>query len=362
MLCKFATIRSMVDHIAIAYPQLAQYLPKIELANLPTPVVERQLQAGSRAHNVTVKCDDLSSDLYGGNKIRKLEYLLQRATAKNAQRIATFGTVASNHAIATAVHAKSLGFECTCLLSNQTCTPSVPRALNLHMQNGTEVIRYGGARSSRIRILREHLWNRGVFLIPPGGSNWLGAVGFVNAGLELAAQVARGEVPMPDRLYVANGTMATAVGIALGLALAAFPTEVQAIRVTENFVSNPAAMRRMLVKTATVLNSLDDSVPVDLADRARYCFRDEYLGDGYAKTNATTDHAIDVARDELGLTLDATYTGKAMAALLDDMQKPECAGQSLMFWNTYNSQPLPVGSERPDDVSRLPPEFLRYYD
>lgn len=362
MLRKFATIPDMVDYLAMAYPQLAARLPRIELANLPTPVVERRVKSGGESRRIAIKCDDQSSDLYGGNKIRKLEFLLHRARAKNARRVATFGTVASNHAVATTLHANALGFQCTCLLSNQTRTRNAPRALNLHLQNGTEIVRYGGARRSRIRILREHLWNRDVFLIPPGGSNWLGAVGFITAGLELAAQVSQGECEVPDRLYVANGTMATAVGLALGLALAELPTEVQAICVTESFVANPVAMRRLMTKTASMISALDDSIPRDLAARASCCFRSEFLGDGYAKTNAATEHAISIARDDLGLSLEATYTGKAMSALLADLQMPEYATQSMMFWNTYNSKPLPASAERPDDVSKLPLEFLRYFD
>jgi 1-aminocyclopropane-1-carboxylate deaminase/D-cysteine desulfhydrase-like pyridoxal-dependent ACC family enzyme len=352
----------MTDYLAMAYPRLAKRLEKLQLAKLPTPVVNASVMTRIGRRDVAIKRDDLTGDLYGGNKVRKLEYLLHRATTKSAKRVATFGTVASNHAVATSLYANSLGLECTCLLSNQVRSSSAPRALNVHIQCGTEIIRYGGSRSTRIRILREHLWNRGVFLIPPGGSNWLGAIGFVNAGLELAAQVEAGETCIPDRLYVANGTMATAVGIALGLALSGLPTEVQAVRVTESFVANPAAMRRLLTKTADVLRSLDASVPDDLADLARYEFRDGFLGDGYAKTNSATDHAVRVAGDELGLALETTYTGKAMAAMLQDMDKPELAHQSMLFWNTYNSRPLAASPDRPVDVSRLPPEFLRYFD
>jgi D-cysteine desulfhydrase len=362
MLCKFATIPDMTDYLAMAYPRLAGRLAKLPLANLPTPVVNTSVTTHIGKRDVAIKRDDLTGDLYGGNKVRKLEYLLHSATSKNAKRVATFGTVASNHAVATSLYTNSLGLECTCLLSNQVRSNSAPRALNMHIQCGTEIIRYGGSRPTRIRILRKHLWNRGVFLIPPGGSNWLGAVGFVNAGLELAAQIDAGETPTPDRLYVANGTMATAVGIALGLALAGLPTEVQAIRVTESFVANPNAMRRLLTKTAGVLHSLDASVPDNLADLARYEFRDGFLGDGYAKTNIATDHAVRVAADELGLMLETTYTGKAMVAMLQDLDKPELAHQSMLFWNTYNSRPLATGPDRPVDVSRLPPEFLRYFD
>ena len=156
--------------------------------------------------------------------------------------------------------------------------------------------------------------------------------------------------------------MATAVGLALGLALAQLPTEVQAVRVTETFVSSPEAMRRLLLKTATIMQRLDPSIPDDLADRARYCFREGFLGDGYAKTTAATERAVAIAHDEFGLTLESTYTGKAMAAMLHDLDQAECAQQSLLFWNTYNSRPLPAGIEKPDENSDLPKAFLRYFD
>lgn len=352
----------MNDHLAAAYPNLARQLPKMHLADLPTPVIERNLRTATGMHKVSIKCDDLTGELYGGNKVRKLEYLLHRARQKKAQRIATFGTVASNHALATALYAKSIGLECTCFLSNQARTPNIPRSLNMHLQNDTEIVRFGGSRADRVRTMRKHLWGRRAWLIPAGGSNWLGAVGFVNAGIELAAQVAAGEIHAPDRLYVANGTMATAVGIALGLALAGLDTDVHAVCVTEDFVANPRAMRRLMLKTAMLLHILDSSVPADLAQRTRYCFRDEFLGDGYARTNAGTDRAVDLARDELGLSLEATYTGKAMAAMLHDLDQPATSRQSTLFWNTCNSRPLPVGVDRPADVSRLPKEFLRYFD
>jgi len=352
----------MSDHLEIVCPELARQLPRIGLADLPTPVVLRSVTTATGQHNIAIKCDDTSGALYGGNKVRKLEFLLRRARDRQARRIATFGTVASNHALATALYAKSLNFDCTCLLSNQARTANVPRVLNMHLQNGTEIVHYGGARSSRVRTLRRYLWNRGIYLIPPGGSNWLGAIGFVNAGLELAAQVAAGEIDTPDRVYVANGTMATAVGLSLGLALAKLPSEVHAARVTENFVSSPEAMQRLLIKTATMMHRLDPSVPADIAARARYCFREGFLGDGYARTNVATDRAVDIARDELGLMLESTYTGKALAAMLYDLDQAKYAQQSMLFWNTYNSRPLPAGTERPDDVTGLPEQFLRYFD
>jgi len=351
----------MSDYLANAYPQLANRLPRLSLADLPTPVDQGVLTLGSVSHDIAIKRDDLTGTLYGGNKVRKLEYLMHKAARRNARCIATFGTVASNHALATALYARELGYDALCFLSHQTKTSSAARALNLHLQIGTEIVRYGGGRRNRVAILREHLHDRQVFLIPPGGSNWLGAVGFVNAGLELAAQIAAGETEEPARLYVANGTMATAVGIALGLALAGKKTEVHAIQVTEDFVSSPESMHRLLTKTAFVLHRLDPAIPPDLAAQANYRFRTGFLGDGYAKSNDTTDAAIALARSQLAIELEATYTGKAMAALLQDLGEQAGIG-SVMFWNTYNSRPLPISSDRPTDSDNLPGDFLRYFD
>jgi D-cysteine desulfhydrase len=352
----------MSDYLATDYPKLAERLPKLDLANLPTPLEAGALVTNSGQQQVLIKRDDLTGKLYGGNKVRKLEYLLRRAQRRKARRIATFGAVSSNHALATALYTKSLGLECTCFLLHQPRTANVPRVLNMHLQIGTELVPYGGNRAVRIRTIREHLWRRHAWVIPIGGSSWLGTVGFVNAGLELADQLASGDIDVPDRLYVATGTMGTAAGIALGLALAGLRTHVHAVQVTEDFVSNPRALRRLLTKTAMLLHSYDESIPADLAERAHCTFRSDFLGAGYAKTNAATERAVDVARDELGITLESTYTGKAMAAMLHDLDQKRWAGQSALFWNTYNSRPLEAGPERPDNASRLPAEFLRYFD
>jgi D-cysteine desulfhydrase len=352
----------MTDCLAEAFPVLAKRLFKTSLADLPTAVAEKSISTASGRRAISIKYDNLTSGLYGGNKVRKLEYILRRASDKHARRIATFGTVASNHALATALYASKLGFDCTCFLSHQSKTANVPKVLNMHLINETEIVQFGGTRASRIDTLRRNLLGRKTWVIPMGGSSWLGAIGFVNAGLELADQIAAGQIPMPDRLYVATGTMSTAAGLALGLALSELPTEVHAVRVTDEGICNRVSMMRLMAKTATLLHQLDPAVPPNLASRAHLNFRDEFFGGGYARSNDETDRAVEIARGELDLTLETTYTGKAMAALLRDLDGSNIARHPVLFWNTYNSQPLPVGSERPIDPERLPKQFLRYFD
>ena len=351
----------MVDAIGMMFPRLAARLPKIGIADLPTPLRQYSFSNMSQTAEVLVKHDDLSNDLYGGNKVRKLEYLLQRARERDATRVATFGTIASNHALATSIHARRLGFECTCFLSHQATTAKASLALNMHLRQHTEIVRFGGDRASRVQTLRRHLQHRRAWVIPMGGSSWLGVVGFVNAGLELALQLESAGIAAPDLLYVANGTMGTAAGLALGLALANLETEIQAVRVTHEQVANRDAMQRLISKTAIMLRRLDASIPADIATRVRLRFRDQFFAGGYARTDAATERAITLAQEELGLSLDGIYTGKAMAALLNDLDDPGCAGKSMLFWNTCHARGLPVSSQRPADTSALPGEFLRYY-
>jgi D-cysteine desulfhydrase len=352
---------STADFLRARFPVLGERLPRLQLATLPTPVGEHEVNTKSGRRTLAVKYDNLTGNLYGGNKVRKLEYIFPRASDKHNLRIATFGAAGSNHALATALYAHRAGFECTCFLSDQAKTPLVAATLNRHLQDGTELIRYGGGYATRVNTLRQNLWGRHAWVIPMGGSSWLGTIGFVAAGLELAVQVANSEIAVPDKIYVGSGTMGTAVGIALGLAIADLATEVNAVRVSVTSIMNPGAMKSLLEKTAAMMRRLDASVPEDIAARANLCIRNEFFGPGYAQATSETMEAIDFAKRELNLSLEPTYTGKAMAALVADMREPENDSLNLLYWHTYNSVPLNVPDDRPLDTARLPDEFQSYF-
>jgi 1-aminocyclopropane-1-carboxylate deaminase/D-cysteine desulfhydrase-like pyridoxal-dependent ACC family enzyme len=350
------------DYLSARFPNAGKTLRREKLADLPTPVADVPVDRASGRRTVSVKHDNLTGDLYGGNKVRKLEYLLRLACDKGCKRVATFGSAGSNHALATSLYARKLGLDCTCFLSHQARTPLAPATLNMHIRNGTELVRYGGTYATRIATLRENLWGRNAWVVPMGGSSWLGAVGFVNAGLELADQVACGSVSLPDRLYVATGTMGTAAGLAIGLALANLPTEVQAVRVSDPTVMNEKALHRLIGKTVSMLHRIDSSVPADLAGRVHIVVRHDYFAGGYAETNAATDAAVDFGNDHLGIKLETTYTGKAMAALLNDLDDASLEEKKFLFWNTYSSADLPVPNDKPLDEAALPEEFMRYFE
>ena len=342
------------------YPLLGERLPHMSLAELPTPVDAHSLRVANRDVGLAVKRDDITAQRYGGNKVRKLEYLLQEARQQQADRVATFGTVASHHALATAIFAKHAGFACTCFLSHQSKYPGVGDALRVHQAIGTDIVRFGGRDADVEQAKREHLSGSTAYIVPMGGSSPLGSLGYVNAGLEFAAQVESGETARPDRIYIALGTVGSAAGLALGLALAGVRSEIHAVAVSAAAYSGEPLLRRMIVDTAKLMRSAGASIPDDIDARANIVRRDGYLGPGYGKTDETTEQAIGMARDRLGLQLEHTYTGKAMAAMIGDLESGYDG--RVLFWNTYNSRPLNVDRSVSPDFTRVPEAFARYFD
>ena len=349
----------MTDYLVNAYPKLAEKLRKKSFATLPTPISHHEVEFLAGCRSIAVKHDDQTNPVYGGNKIRKLEYIFRRAQDRGAQRVATFGAVGSNHALATAILAKQLGLECTCFLAHQKRTPNIPQTLNMHLQLGTELVRYGGS-TNRLALFRRYLQNRDCWVIPLGGSCWLGAIGFVNAGLELAAQIEAGEINTPDRIYIANGTMGSVAGLAIGLALASLPTEIHAVRVADNRFARREVLDRLMFKTVTLLNRFDSAISIDTLTRTRIVWRDEFYAGGYAAVDDATENAVQFAANNLQLSLDTTYTGKAMAALLHDIEMTR-EKSSILFWNTYNSRALPTIAVDESLMQNLPDQFARYY-
>lgn len=350
----------MSMRLGLLFPRLDTVLGRLPIADLPTPVSMARIRSSPQRREIIVKRDDLSGRLYGGNKVRKLQYLLHRAKERGADRVVTFGAVSSNHALATALYAIDAGFRCTCLLSHQSLKPGLGYALRVHQTIGTDVVALSGSDVERENTIRRVTEADAVETIPVGGTSRLGTLGSVDAGLELAAQIERGECPKPARIYVALGTMGTAVGIALGLALAGLDIETHAVRVTTEDFANAAAAKRLMRETAAYLYQLEPSIPADIAKRTRLVVRHEFFGDGYGRSNPETNRAIDIAQRELALDLESTYTGKAMRALLADLD----AGfdEPVLFWNTYNSRPLGINENLEPDFSVIPEEFRRYLD
>ena len=357
------------DSLALfrAFPELARKLDWLPLASLPTPVQQMNLLAEELDEDdLFIKRDDLSGEVYGGNKVRKLEFLLAEARARGADSVMTFGTAGSNHCLSTAIYARSLGMEAISILSPQTNSASVGRNLLMGFHVGAELHHYhsepaaqrGAAWQSARRL---GAGKKAPHIIRRGGSSTLGTVGFVNAGLELAEQIKRGELPEPDLLYVAMGTMGTAVGLALGLAVANLRTKVVAVRVVDLRYGNEEAFHKLFDSTATLLNKLDENFPKLRWVDANVEFRHEQFGQKYALFTEAGMEAVSLLRSTEGIQLEGTYTGKAMAALSADSHAGNLEGRRVLFWNTYNSRPFPAEAMN-RDYQKLPFPVQDYFE
>ncbi len=338
------------------WPQLAR-LARVELATLPTPVKFLPRASERLDSEIWVKRDDLTAAAYGGNKVRKLEYLLARARERGARALVTAGSVGSHHVFATAYYGREHGLETYAALTPQPYHRHVEEQLRASLAVGAHLYPVSSASEAARRMLelsvRLRFWGQRPYVIPVGGSNVYGTLAFVNAGLELAEQIDAGLCPDPAAVYVATGTAATVSGIALGLAAGGVHTQVVAVRVLDRLHANRARIGALIYRTEALVRTLEPRFPkVGVRALASVRIDREELGPGYGLTTPASEAARDFAASE-GLALDETYTSKAFAALLREARGAR-RGQKLLYWHTLSSASLePLLREVPEAPERF---------
>jgi 1-aminocyclopropane-1-carboxylate deaminase/D-cysteine desulfhydrase-like pyridoxal-dependent ACC family enzyme len=308
-----------------------------------------------------VKRDDQTAEPYGGNKVRKLEFLLGKALAEERRSVLTFGAFGSNHALATALFGTRAGLDVHVVLAPQLRTPYLEQNLSALVASGARphVVDSFEAALRRAAELRSELRNRDGIepeVVPFGGTCAMSTAGFVNAGLELAEQMTSGQFSQPVAIYVALGSMGTAAGIALGLAAAGVRSPVIGVRVVPAEVTPESLTERVVAEAVDHLRAAEPSFPALSHTDLALEIRDGFLGKAYAAPTPEALAALETAA-QAGLKLETTYTGKAFAALLSDVAGGALEGRSVLFWNTYNSHPFSGLPATPVDSW---PEELRY--
>ncbi len=298
-------------------------VPRLCLGRWPTPVTRAdRLGRALGLDPLWIKRDDLSADPIGGTKVRKLEFLL----ASRPERVLTCGGTGSHHVLATAWFNRRLGGRTAAILARQPATQHGERMERLIRSCCDRVIPVFSWPALGARAIFERLADPGALYVPVGGSSPRGVLGCVAAGLELASQVAAGELPAPATLVVATGSGGTAAGLLLGLELAGMRTRVLAVRVSTRLTGNASAIRRLAHRTALShgLAGLSGAASVEVIHT--------HLGRGYGHPTAAGEHASRLAIDEEGIELEPVYTGKALAALAEAART--LAGP-VLFWDTY---------------------------
>jgi D-cysteine desulfhydrase len=326
-----------------------------------------------RPGSLYVKRDDLSSPFFGGNKVRTLESFFGRALREGATHVFSTGSFGSNHAVATVVHAPRVGLKSGALLYPQP--PSREALENVEaivaLADRFVALPHWSVLPISMRVLdraERRCGNRPLVMVP-GGATPEGALGYVNAALELALQVERGALPRPARVVVPGGSGGTTAGLLAGFALAARlgigfsedarrpAPEVLSVRVTPWPVTSLFRLTRFAADTTALVAALAGdpalkTTPAALA--ARLCVDGRFLGRGYGYPTPEGEAAIALFRRAGAPALEGTYSGKAVAGLLQSLREHDDG--PVLYWATRSAAPTPrvsVPSAAPARVVRF---------
>jgi D-cysteine desulfhydrase len=311
--------------------ELDSTYPRVAIGTWPTPVRRLEQVSVELESDVWVKIEE-ACGAWGGNKVRKLEYIFSEIDNSDAKTLVTYGAGTSSWAAALAFHSMSRGYRVVLGLGG-----AIPAAYaQLYKETQTKVIGLPGYSSSPLAAVlgRVTAGLRNVRVLPPGGSGFPGNLGPLRAGLEIATSVETGELPRPEAVYVACGTAGTAAGIAVGLGASGLHSPVIAVRVTPRPLGTSwlvkrhvrGLLRRLIRDGRTSPDTL--SAPIRGEDR--------YFPPAYGASNRASLAAIELARTD-GLELDPTYAAKGFAALMAEARQ---VTGPLLFIHT-SPGPLP---------------------
>ncbi|WXL27424.1 D-cysteine desulfhydrase [Ectopseudomonas mendocina] len=322
---------------------LATHLERVERLTLltqPTPLEKLERLSQTLGREIYIKRDDTTPFALGGNKVRKLEYLGAAALAEGADTLITAGAIQSNHVRQTAALAARLGLDCLALLEN----PIGTNAAN-YLENGNRLLLdLFGATVENVDSLenadqllaqvasRLSVLGRRPYVVPIGGSNALGALGYVRAGLELAEQIKQSGQHFAA-VVVASGSAGTHSGLALGLEYALPGTRLIGVTVSRPDATQRPKVEGLLQQTAELL---DVPVPVDL----KIELWDNYFAPRYGEPNPATLASIQLLASHEGILLDPVYTGKAFAGLVDGIERDLLGKGPVLFVHTGGAPAL----------------------
>jgi D-cysteine desulfhydrase len=321
-------------------------LERARLGAGPTPVRElAQLgEDGGRAP-VWLK-DDGAYSSHGGNKARKLEWLLGEAARRGKRTILTGGARGTNHGLATARFGRRLGMRTVLVLVPQPDTAHVRRQLQRMRDAGAEVHLPGGVR--RAYLLAAGLMLARIspplnlpYFLRPGGSVPLGCVGYVEAVGELGDQIAAGELPAPSHVVVALGSGGTAAGLAAGMKLFGMRSRLVCVLVNDLTRVDAKTVARLARRTLRLLGRHGVNVEGIDVSSADIIVERAWLGPGYGHSTREAERATKLLAEREGLALEPVYTAKAMAAVLELNRRGAFGDGPVLYWHTYTDPAAP---------------------
>lgn len=272
--------------------------------------------------------------------------LLAEAREQGAEHLLTTGGIGSNQVLATAIHGHAaLGLPTSAVVVPQPLSRDVRQKLQTMRELGVELLPTGSRPTVPAALWRARRSRPGTYVIGPGGSSPLGSIGYLLAAYELAEQIADGVLPCPDVIVVPLGSGGTLAGLWLGLAATALPCRLVGVRVVERVLCNGWLVKLLTHRCRALCAEHGLTLPAPAA--ATLTIDHAQAGSTYGAPTKAALSACQRAAELAGLQLEPTYTGKALAAVPALARQPQARGraQRVLFWNTYNSLPLPRVAE-----------------
>ena len=318
-------------------------MPHVGLGSRPTPV--RQLERiAPPSKSLWLKDDGTFGDGgWGGNKVRKLEWLLPDARLRQRQTILTFGGLGTNWGLATALYGREYGLRTALALVDQPVDDHV-RAQLARLQASGATIHFTHSKARTIASLpwllaRHSSGGKLPYLLPAGGSSPVGVLGYVEAALEIAAQVSNGALPLPSHVVCAVGTGGTLAGLTLGFRIAGLPTRAVGVVVNDTLRLDAPTLARLTERCAKLLRARGAQFDVGSITADDLDVRTEWLGPGYGHRLERAEQVRIRARELEALDLDPVYTGKAMAGTLAMLERGELGDGPVLFLHTDGPRP-----------------------
>jgi D-cysteine desulfhydrase family pyridoxal phosphate-dependent enzyme len=322
-------------------------IPRKHFAHLPTPIEDLpRLSAMLGGPRILVKRDDQTGLAFGGNKTRKLEFLIAEADEAGADILISAGAVQSNHCRQTAAAAAKFGFQCTLVLTGEK-PASASANLMLDQLFGAKTV-FVADRKDRERILEEAVRaaaaeGKKPYLVPYGGSSPTGALGYAFAMEEFVSQAVKA-----DWIVFATSSGGTHAGLVLGQRTFGFSGRILGISIDESEGWLKSKVSALASEASERLGKRIDFGPADVQANDKYC------GAGYGVVTAAEQEAVRLFAETEGLLLDPVYTGRAAAGLIDLARTGYFSrDETVLFWHTGGQPALFADTYR--DLAAGPP-------
>ncbi|MGK2932048.1 MAG: 1-aminocyclopropane-1-carboxylate deaminase/D-cysteine desulfhydrase [Solirubrobacterales bacterium] len=296
------------------FPQLQETLPSIRLGAAPTPLRPLPGLIEGPAEVWLKDESGFGDGGWGGNKVRKLEWLIPEAKRRGKTTLLTVGGIGTNWGLACALYGQEHGLKTILALVDQPVDDHVREQMKRLEDSGAEI----HLIHTKARAAAEVIWQtvrRRPYYLPAGGSNAVGTVGYVEAALELAEQVRVGDLAEPSHVVCAVGSGGTAAGLMLGLELAGLETKVLGVVVNDKLRLDLKSLTGLARKCERLLRRRGALLPELKLENL--IIEDQTGPGGYGSPTGAAREARELAAARAGMELDPVYTAKAMAGLLE---------------------------------------------